>query len=527
MRDRHVREDDAARSSVGPKRGLRVIGQDSQPGNTARDPGISHMRYLVHADQPGPGQTSSRVCGAPTIHDIKRAIVANMQPFQSRRRLLLIGAWVTWVACAALHWTSGAPLGHDEARYSIAARDLLAGDDSRWNYVPPAMEVIAVPGVLLGGGERALRVVPILFSLAFLLVVGAIAKRVGSDDSAAWTLALVAATGPIVRMSSDLLSDVPSTTLLLIAAFVVFEQLLRSEGPTKTMLWAAPASALAFYLRYGSCIPLAIIGGLAIVGCSRGILRRPLIPLATLFLFLLLLAPHFVHAKMTTGSMLGTLRLSATVPKGFGVGIGQYATHPVEYLGPFTVALVPFALAFGLNTRVRLMLLALALLDVLSLGIQTSAQARYVFLATSIILILGPIALMRAVARAACITRVKRAVAALAVAGVLAGWILQVVAALRYRSVRVGGMVATIQAAAAIRADVHGGPCYVLGRHDTQLEWYTRCEYRLVLPPTIDKPLYAVWDNTGGPWQPNFRDLPQPQRTVLSIAGALEVVCVQ
>jgi hypothetical protein len=378
------------------------------------------------------------------------------------------------------------------------------------------MQVIGMPGVVLGGGERALRLVPVLLSLLFLGVLWRVARAVGTSETAAWTVALAAATAPLVRLSSDLLSDIPSTALLLVTAAIVFHQLNRPEGPTRRLLWAAVAAAAAFYVRYGSCIPLAIIAGLALVGCPRGIMRRPRLVLLTLALFVVLLAPHLVHSQLTTGSVLGTLRSSATVPKGFGKGLAEYAAHPVQYLGVFAVVLLPFTFTLGASNRVAFLLIALAVLDVLSLGVQTSAQARYVFLATSLILVVGPIAVAR-IGRARIIARV-------AAVAVVVGWGLQLKSALAYRRVRIEGMTATLLAVAAIRSDDHGGPCYVLGRHDTQLEWYTGCEYRLVLPPTIDKPLYALWDNTGGPWQPVLSALPPPTRSVLHVAGVVDVV---
>ena len=431
-----------------------------------------------------------------------------------QHRFLVVGAWLTWLACSAIHWTSGAPLGHDEARYALAARDLLAGSDARWIYVPPGMEVLAMPGVLLGGGERALRLLPVVLSLVFLGVLYRIARELGTRETAAWTIALAAATGPLVRLSSDVLSDVPSTALLLITAFVVVRELTRPEGPTRAILWAAVAGAGAFYIRYGSCIPLAIIAGLAVVGCPRGIARRPGLVVMTLALFLLLLAPHFVHSQLATGSLFGTLRSSATVPKGFGKGLAEYAAHPLAYLGPFTLVLLALAIVRAADSRIRVILIALAVLDVLSLGIQTSAQARYVFFAVSLILVVGPVAL----------ARLGSIAANLALIAVVIGWAVQLWAASRYERVRVDGMTATLLAAAAIRGDDRGAPCYVLGRHNTQLEWYTGCEYRLVLPPVIDKPLYAVWDNTGGPWQPTITELPPPARSVLHVAGVVDVV---
>jgi hypothetical protein len=56
-----------------------------------------------------------------------------------------------------------------------------------------------------------------------------------------------------------------------------------------------------------------------------------------------------------------------------------------------------------------------------------------------------------------------------------------------------------------------GARCEVLGRHQTQLEWYSGCVGALLLPTesiAAGRHVYAAWDNSGGPSQPDLASLP-------------------
>ncbi len=444
------------------------------------------------------------------------------QSSSSWERALFVGAWLTWLACCAIRSLSGAPLGHDEARYAIAGRDLLSGDDSRWTYVPPGMEVIAMPGIWAGGDERALRVLPVLLSCAFLAVAWFVARRLATKTAGAIAIGLLATMTQLVRVAADLLSDVPSAGLLLIAAFVVFTELTRASGPTFRLCWAAPACALAMYIRYGSCIPIAIFAAVALAGCARALLLRPLPVVATVGLFVALMLPHAVHAIMTTGSPLGTLLVSSTVPVGFGKGLSTYLAHPVEMFGIPVLAMVPFAIASAWRSRRNALLLVSAVAVVCALGIKTYAEPRYVFFSSAMFVVLGAGELARWIEARARRTRIILVVALSAVLAL--AWIWQVVVSPYYRSTRLRVMQPTLLAARVIRDANVRAPCFVLGRHTTQLEWYGGCTAIFILTPYPDGPVFAVRDNTGGPWQPDLASLPGRQVSLLHGPGLVEVV---
>src|SRR5688572_28308984 len=105
-------------------------------------------------------------------------------------------------------------MGHDESQYAIAARDALAGDAPRWFYLSRGMTVVAAPGLWLGASELALRFVPLLLGVGFVLATWTLARRVVGATAAAWALVVLAGTRCVVRWSTELLSDVPAAACL-------------------------------------------------------------------------------------------------------------------------------------------------------------------------------------------------------------------------------------------------------------------------------------------------------------------------
>jgi hypothetical protein len=395
-----------------------------------------------------------------------------------RARLLVAGAFAVWTTCAAIAWISAPPLSHDEARYALAARDRVAGDPPRWVYVPIGMEVLAMPGLLAGGDERALRVVPALLGLAFLVAAWRCAAAIGDEASAAWTVAVLAGTTPLTRFQIDLLSDLPSAACLLaLVALLVRE----CRGPTRwRVLAAAPLAVVALYVRYGSCVPLALIGlaTLAFAG-----VRAKLVAVAAV-------------AAAAAYPLVGALLASSTVPPRGG-GLAAYAERPIYYFGLSAVPLVALALAGGWSERWRLYATVIGVADIVALGIETQAQTRYIALAIVLLVAVGA-----AIARE--ILSEYRAVVAVCAAAVIASWAVAIYQAWTARSRRIDGMEPTLAAAAAIRRDAAGRPCNVVGRHNTQLEWYSGC--RAGFGPAGWT--YVVRDDTGGANQPDLAAMP-------------------
>src|SRR5262245_20076874 len=129
-------------------------------------------------------------------------------------RLVFAAGLAAWIANAVAIWLSAAPLGHDEAQYAIAAKDLLTGGYERWFYLSKGMSYVALPGVLAGGSELALRFLPMLFGIGFVLGVWAVARRAFGDVTAACIVVVLASARSYVKLSAELLSDMPAAACL-------------------------------------------------------------------------------------------------------------------------------------------------------------------------------------------------------------------------------------------------------------------------------------------------------------------------
>src|SRR5262245_12385462 len=106
---------------------------------------------------------------------------------------LLLAGVAAWLVNALLGWIAAPPLGHDEAQYALSAKDIVAGHDPRWIYVSRGMSVVALPGVLAGGSELAMRFLPLVFSCGFVVASWLFARRLFGALTAAWVVALLAA----------------------------------------------------------------------------------------------------------------------------------------------------------------------------------------------------------------------------------------------------------------------------------------------------------------------------------------------
>jgi hypothetical protein len=463
-----------------------------------------------------------------------------MPPTATPTRLLLAAGLAAWVASAVAVWLTAAPLGHDEAQYAIATADLLAGRPARWFYLSKGMSVVALPGVLAGGSELALRFVPLLLGVGFLLAAWLVARRTCGDATAAWTVAVLAGARPYLRLSAELLSDLPAAACLLAATAVIVAELppgaaAAGERPRELQLprWravlAAPLLAAALYLRYASCVPIAWLGIAWLILGWRGIVRRPAPIIATAALFLLLCVPHAWSAIQLTGSPLGIfLESSRVVPNDYvGEGLAAYLTRdPFLHYG----LLLPPILIAGIAAprwralRARL-LWGVALASIAAIALITQAQTRYIFFGTALLAILGVDAIRRAIERLA--PRPRRVIAACAAAVVALTWVLVLRGQLRRGPSRAASNAATLAAAEAIRTDAAGRRCTFLGRHDTQLEWYSGC--RTAAAEAYPPPglwLYVVRDRSPG-WQPQLAGGPGRHTAILDVPELVRVERVE
>jgi 4-amino-4-deoxy-L-arabinose transferase-like glycosyltransferase len=386
-----------------------------------------------------------------------------------------LGAWL-FVGMLAL--ISGPPLGHDEAAYAVAAR----GDAPAWNYRSSGMIAIARIGLLLGGSDAVLRIVALLAGAGVIVAAYALGRAAFDARTGAWAAAVLATAHPMASRSAELIGDLPATACLLGGVAVLLGELER-DRPRWRLVLAAPLFAAAFYVRYGSAPVIAMIAVLTVLLYARKLLCLPV--LATALALAACLVPHVMHSIATTGSPLGILTVSANMPRRAYVGEGlvTYVTsNPFVFYGVVVAPVMIAALAGLALLRIRraqLFVVGLALGQLISLGIQSHAQPRYVFFATALLVIAGVDAIR------------THATSERAAAGIVGlAWLGLAIAIVPFQHY-VARMRAPLYAAgAAVRDDAHGRSCAIAANVVPQLIWATGCA--VIVAHSVPK-LVAPW----------------------------------
>ncbi len=400
-------------------------------------------------------------------------------------RKLLALALLAWLAIAIISLVTGPPLGHDESAFGVAAR----GGGAVWLYRSTGVIWIAKVGVALGGSEIAMRLASVLLGLGMVVAAWLVGARL-SPRAAGWTALVIAGAHPMVLRSAELIGDLPATACVLAAIAIMAAELSRDDGPRWRIVAIAPLFALGFYFRYGSAPVIATAGVAAVLLWPRRILRAPVI--ASVLAFAALLAPHAIESLRATGSLFGILEVSSKMPRRAYVGEGlvTYLTsNPIRFYGGLIAPLLVVGLAgLARPTRIRLFYGAIALGQVIAIGLQSHAQPRYIFIATVLLVAIG----------VDVITRIawKPWLARTGVALVGLAWLAAAIIVVPYNQWLAGERAALLASARTIEAD-GTGECVFTCRVVTQLLWYTRCDGQLLrdvdrLPKLTAPSVYVV-----------------------------------
>lgn len=398
-----------------------------------------------------------------------------------------LAIWIAVAACAvgiAIVAGYGHVLGYDEAVYAVGGRTLLhGGPDTGWEVFRSAgMRLVAVPGVVLGGSEVALRIVPAMLGIATVIVIARAGRRWVGGPATAVAIATLAAVPYFVRHSAELLSDTPSLGLALAALAIATTELARDDGPRWRLVAAAPLAAAAFYVRYGSIQLLVAIGVVVAIAHRRALARHPARVVATAITFLVLLAPHFILAASATGSPLGILRASAaaTTQTYVGDGVIYYLrTWPYLLFGIPGGIVTAIGLVAGARWAVRrapadrtaVLLWSIAVIHTIWVGLSAHGERRYMFPALVLLALVGSRALVL-FWQSRPRPRLARRVAMLALAAAIAVSLVQAVLIVR-TSDRYSRILTAV--AARIRTDAAGASCGILGSATAHNTWYAGC----------------------------------------------------
>lgn len=218
--------------------------------------------------------------------------------------LLLIGAGV-----GMTHVLSTGSLSYDEAMYASKARSLVADIPAAWWPVhrPPGLPVLGILAAPAGFSDASMRAVTLVLGLVNLGLVWALARTIWGSAAGLIALAAAVSTRVVLRELPRFHNDLVSTAALVLLMLLLWSQFERRSAPNRLLLAAGPIAAIAFYMRYGSALPIVVIGAVAIVLWGRKMLAHARLVGATAAIAALLALPHVLYAVTATGSPGGIL----------------------------------------------------------------------------------------------------------------------------------------------------------------------------------------------------------------------------
>lgn len=419
-------------------------------------------------------------------------------PWKTRIPIGAMGAIVLVAVAANLLplVLDGGGLNHDESAYALKARHWIEGTtETGWNlHRGIAMSAYGYVVFEAGGDEGALR----LLGLAAIVGFGIATWILGNEIGGKWAgplAAIALMSSPVLlRRSTEYLSDVPSSALLMASMIVVWKQFGERDKPGYGLLWLLPFAWAAFYIRYQSVLSFTLIA-ITIGVLYREKVKRGWRPTAlTAGLGLLGLIPHFVFATSETGSPLGIILFTADVAgrEYWGEGLVDYfllmGWPLAAFVGPVAVVFFVWWLISmwdSTSERVRCLFLMIpAAGQVLLLGVVSHGEARFIFFPLALTLIGGVIGVsvvMRAW-RQGTASAVTLGLAVLLI-GSLAMSASYVRRAVENRKV---GTVPIEMAAQQLRAIAGDETCGVMTSYQPQITFYSECDtqpFRTYLEP--------------------------------------------
>lgn len=295
------------------------------------------------------------------------------------------------------------PFGHDESAYALRARAWVA-DTPTSGYGAhrgPLLPLLTAPIAALTAWELPFRAVGLTFAVAGALLLWLLGRRLFGPAAGLVAAATFATLPSVQRRAVEFLTDLPAAVLLTAVALLLWRQLEESKQASWWLLATAPLAAAAFYLRYGSILPIGLLALVGLMLWWRQVIEQwPRVLLAA-EAFLVLLVPHVLSAVATFGTPWGTVVYTGRVAgrSYLGQGLVDYGRElPTTLAGPIGAALMLLGLFGGAVAlfreqgsirRAHLFLLGPAVLHILLLGIVSHGEPRFIFFPVMLLLVAG------------------------------------------------------------------------------------------------------------------------------------------
>ena len=295
----------------------------------------------------------------------------------------------------------GGGLNHDESAYALKARHWIEGTpETGWNlHRGIAMSAYGFLVLEAGGGEGALRLLGLAAIIGFVAATWVLGNMVGGKWVGPLAAIALMSSPVVLRRSTEALSDVPSSALLMAVMIVVWRQFGDRDRPGYGLLWLLPLAWAAFYIRYQSILSFGLIAiAIGVLFWEKVKLGwRPIALTAAVGVAGLI--PHVVFATSETGSPLGIILFTADVAgrEYWGQGLVDYFLLMGWPLGAFVgpVAAVFFIWWLigdwsSITERTKCLFLMIpAAGQVLILGVVSHGEARFIFFPLALTLIGG------------------------------------------------------------------------------------------------------------------------------------------
>jgi hypothetical protein len=295
----------------------------------------------------------------------------------------------------------GGGLNHDESAYALKARHWLEGTpETGWSlHRAVAMSAYGFVVFEAGGDEGALRLLGLTAIIGFVAATWVLGNRVGGKWVGPLSAIALMSSPVLLRRSTEYLSDVPSSALLMAVMIIVWRHFAQRDKPGYGLLWLLPFAWAAFYIRYQSVLSFGLIA-IAIGVLFWEKVQRGWQPIAlTAGVGLIGLIPHFVFATSETGSPLGIILFTADVAgrEYWGQGLVDYfllmGWPLAAFIGPAAVVFFVWWLIrdwSAATERTRCLFLMIpAAGQVLLLGVVSHGEARFIFFPLALTLIGG------------------------------------------------------------------------------------------------------------------------------------------
>jgi hypothetical protein len=390
----------------------------------------------------------------------------------------------------------GGGLNHDESAYALKARHWIeATPETGWNlHRGVAMSGYGFLVFEAGGAEGALRLLGLASFIGFVAATWVLGNRIGGKWVGPLSAIALMSSPVVLRRSTEYLSDVPSSALLVAVMIILWRQFGERERPGYGLLWLLPFAWLAFYIRYQSVLSFGLIAiAVGVLFWEKVKLGRRPIALTAAIGFAGLI-PHFVFATSETGSPLGIILFTADVAgrEYWGQGLVDYfllmGWPLAAFVGPVAVVFFIWWLIgewSSVTERAKCLFLMIpAAGQVLILGVVSHGEARFIFFPLALTLIGGITGFM--VLSSRWRPQVDRAVT-LGLVVLLVGSLAMAAASVR-RAVesRAIDTMPIEEAGEGLRSIAGDSTCGVMTSYGPQITFYSECHtasFRTQLEP--------------------------------------------